>query len=215
MSKRATTALEILLQRGSVTTAELSDLGYDHPPRAIGDLKDAGLTVVAAMVNVEGRRMARYTLLDTQGGTEAIRRQLPKQFRDSLFAAYANRCAVCGGRFGTRELQVDHRLPFRIAGDPEILVSEDFMPLCGSDNRSKSMTCEKCVNWNVKDVNMCKHCYWAHPENYSHIAGEPERRLTLSLRGEDVATFDRLAEQAAQAGQSVGDWVADRLSDLQ
>lgn len=31
MSKRARTALDILLQRGSVTTKELQELGYDHP----------------------------------------------------------------------------------------------------------------------------------------------------------------------------------------
>lgn len=57
MSKRARTALDILLQRGSVTTKELQELGYDHPPRAMADLKDAGVPFISTMVNVDGVRM--------------------------------------------------------------------------------------------------------------------------------------------------------------
>lgn len=214
MSKRAELARDILLERGTVTTAELSQLGYDHPPRAIGDLKDAGITVLSKLINVDGRRMSQYTLVDVQGGTEAIRRQLPKKFREDLYELFDYRCAVCGGDYSARELQTDHRIPFRIAGDPEVLDGQDFMPLCGSDNRAKSWTCEHCPNWTLKDPNMCRTCYWASPDAYEHIAGVPERRLGLAMQGEDVPMFDRIRELAAEDGVEVGSWVEERLRHL-
>ena len=214
MSRRAETALDILLERGTVTTAELNELGYDHPPRAIGDLKDAGVTIVRTMVTVEGRRMAQYTLVDTTGGSERVRRQLPKRFREQVFSEHAYRCAVCGGQFTSRELQLDHRIPFRIAGDPDELAVEDFMPLCGSDNRGKSWTCEGCVNWTRKDPDMCITCYWANPRSYRHIAGVEERRVIMAIRGEDVAIADRIGELAASEGATSGEWIQSRLSYL-
>jgi 5-methylcytosine-specific restriction endonuclease McrA len=214
MSKRAVRARDILLERGTVTTADLNALGYDHPPRAIGDLKDAGITLVREMVTVDGRRMAQYRLLDTLGGDEAIRRQLPKKFREALYDAHDHQCAVCGGRFTARELQTDHRIPFRIAGDPDTLDTAAFMPICGSDNRAKSWTCEHCVNWTKRDPEMCRDCYWASPDDYRHIAGEPERRLVVALRGPDVRLFDHISAQAQDRGVSVGEWVVIRLREI-
>lgn len=214
LSKRAAQARDILLERGTVTTAELNRLGYDHPPRAIGDLKDAGVTVVTEMVQIEGRRMAQYTLIDTFGSNEKIRRQLPKKFRDGLYRQFDYRCAICGGEYSSRELQTDHRIPFRIAGDPEDLDTRYFMPLCGSDNRAKSWTCERCTNWKMKDPAMCEQCYWANPEEYSHIAGVEERRLAFVVRGDEVKTFDRLVEAARDAGKTPGEWVAINLSRI-
>jgi hypothetical protein len=214
MSKRAVQARDILLERGTVTTAELNALGYDHPPRAIGDLKDAGITLVREMITVDGRRMAQYRLLDTLGGDEAIRRQLPKKFREELYDAHDYRCAVCGGGFTARELQTDHRIPFRIAGDPEFLDTAAFMPICGSDNRAKSWTCEHCINWIKRDPGMCRDCYWASPDDYRHIAGEPERRLVVAIRGPDVRLFDHISAQAEDHGVSVGDWVVIRLREI-
>jgi 5-methylcytosine-specific restriction endonuclease McrA len=214
MSKRAEAALQILLERGMVTTAELNQLGYDHPPRAIGDLKDAGVTIAKTMVTVEGRRMAQYTLVDTVGGSESIRRQLPKKFREQVFSGHSYRCAVCGGRFTSRELQLDHRIPFRIAGDPQELAVEDFMPLCGSDNRGKSWTCENCTNWTAKDPNLCATCYWADPQSYRHIAGVEERRIIIAVRGKGITVVDGIGELAAREGITPGEWVQSRLGYL-
>ena len=214
MSKRAQTGLEIVLARGTVTTAELNQLGYDHPPRVIGDLKDAGVTVLRSLVTVEGRRMAQYTLVDTVGSSESTRRQLPKKFREQVFSEHDYRCAVCGGQFTSRELQLDHRIPFRIAGDPDDLMVDNFMPLCGSDNRGKSWTCESCANWNKRDQDMCTTCYWANPRSYRHIAGIEERRVVIAVRGEGVTIVDHIEELAAGESMTPGEWIQKRLGYL-
>jgi hypothetical protein len=214
MPKRAAAARDMLLKHGTVTTAELNDLGYDHPPRAIADLKDVGVTVTKRMIQVNGRRMAQYSLVDTIGSTERNRKNLPKKFREALYLQYDYRCAICGGHYTARELQVDHRIPFRISGDPDVPAPENFMPLCGSDNRAKSWTCEHCTNGLVKDPDMCSDCYWASPDEYTHIAGQEERRLIMAIQGREVAIFDRINEAAEADGLSPGDWVQQRLSRL-
>ena len=62
-NSRSSKALRVMLEKGSVTTADLTDLGYDHPPRAIGDVRDAGIPVVREMIRgANGKRMARYRL---------------------------------------------------------------------------------------------------------------------------------------------------------
>jgi len=214
MSKRAATARDIMLERGTVTTSELKDLGYDHPPRVIGDLRDAGVTVITKRISISGKRIGQYTLVDTIGSSERNRKQLPKKFREELYRRYSHHCAICGGEYSSRELQVDHRIPFRISGDPQNLVFEDFMPLCGSDNRAKSWTCEHCSNWQMKNPNMCSSCYWASPDQYLHIAGREERRLVLAIQGDDVSMFDRIREAAEATGLSPGKWVQRRLPYL-
>jgi hypothetical protein len=51
VSGRAEKARELLLAHGTVTTGDLAALGYDHPPRAIADLKDAGIARVKAVAD--------------------------------------------------------------------------------------------------------------------------------------------------------------------
>lgn len=43
-----------------------------------------------------------------------------------------------------RDLQIDHRVPYEVAGESNELKTEDFMLLCGSANRAKSWSCEHC-----------------------------------------------------------------------
>lgn len=124
MSKRAREALEIMIQEGSVTTVDLKNrFGFNHPPRAMGDLKDAGVPFTKTMVKVEGesRRVARYELLDDINVAKANkpRKVIPKKVKTELIAKYGKQCQICGGTFSSQALQVDHRIPFRINGDPE------------------------------------------------------------------------------------------------
>ena len=51
-NRRAAAAVQIMLEKGSVTTDDLSRLGYNHPPRAIGDVRDAGIPVVSEMKQI-------------------------------------------------------------------------------------------------------------------------------------------------------------------
>lgn len=59
-NKRAVAFLRILLERGSISTDDLNELGYNHPPRAAGDVRDAGIPIVTgkALSAKTGRQMA-------------------------------------------------------------------------------------------------------------------------------------------------------------
>lgn len=213
MSKRAAVVRDHILKHGAITTEELADdYGYGHPPRAARDLRDAGAGVITVMVaNSNGRRMASYTFTGHANKNEAGRVVIPKRFADDLKEAYDHRCTVCSGVFAGRELQADHRIPFAIAGDKPEMDAADFQPLCASDNRAKSWSCEHCPNWTIRDADTCATCFWAHPEEYDHVATKPERRLSLTFQGSEVATFDTLRDQALVDGTTVEDLAKDRF----
>ena len=108
-----------------------------------------------------------------------------------------------------RELQIDHRVPFEVDGEPE-LEPEHFMLLCGSANRAKSWSCEHCENWNnLKDKSICLSCYWAYPENYTHIAMRQVRRIDIIWQGEDVEIYERLKQQAARLDKEIPEFIKE------
>ncbi|MFC9250489.1 hypothetical protein [Amycolatopsis thailandensis] len=212
MSKRAAQARDHLLEHGSLTTEQLSVMGYEHPPRAIRDLRDAGATVVTGSArNSAGKRIASYTLVPQMSTGRTGRVSIPKKFRDSINKEYGYRCAICSGKFEGRELQCDHRVPFGVGGDSVTLDAADFMPLCASDNRSKSWSCEHCPNWTVRDPDVCSKCFWAFPGGYEHVETRPERRVSLTFQGDEVVVFDNLKDFADRQRMSVQDLIKDNL----
>jgi len=57
----------------------------------------------------------------------------------------------------------------------------EFMLLSSSANRAKSWSCEHCENWqSLKKKEICLSCYWAHPEDYAHVAMRQVRRVDLA-----------------------------------
>lgn len=197
MSKRAAVVRDHILKHGYITTGQLAELGYNHPPRAARDLKDAGAGVRTIMVTgPDGRRMASYAFDGKANEDGAGRVVIPKAFADGLKQAYGNKCAICAGVFAPRMLQADHRVPFAIAGDKPTMDQHDYMPLCAADNRAKSWSCEHCPNWEWRREDVCQGCFWAHPENYEHVETRPERRLTLTFQGGEVETYDSLDRAA-------------------
>ena len=212
VSKRAVAARDYLLANKTVTTEQLSQMGYDHPPRIIGDLKEAGVAIDKTTVKSStGKNIAQYFLVEQITEGRLKRTAIPKNFRGSLNAAYGYHCAICSGRFEGRELQADHRIPFLIAGEKPTFEQGDYMPLCASDNRSKSWSCEHCVNWDAKDVAMCESCFWAHPEKYSHIAGRQQRRINLAFQGDEVAVADALQLKAGHLGVPIAALIKEEL----
>ena len=112
------------------------------------------------------------------------------------------------GGNGRGQSQIDHRIPYEVAGDHAETSPEDFMLLSPAANRAKSWSCEHCPNGvQVKNPEVCRSCYWAYPENYSHVATEPVRRLDLMWRGDDVAEYDQLREEANASDASVPSFV--------
>ncbi|MBB55601.1 MAG: hypothetical protein CMM42_00090 [Rhodospirillaceae bacterium] len=153
--------------------------------------------------------MAVYTFgdpADIQDGRIGGRSALPKKFKNALLARYGSIDCITGAQLDERVLQIDHRIPYRIAGDHglEGHEVESYMLLDASSQRAKSWSCEHCPNLlGNKKFDVCGTCFWAFPEDYKHIATEEIRRTDIVWQGEEVAEFDHLNEIAKAKGLSV------------
>lgn len=218
-NKRAIIVLKAMLEHGSITTDDLNDLGYNHPPRAVGNVRDAGIPIVTgnAISSKTGRRMAVYTFSNTsmiQKGRVGGRSALPKKFKAVLMKRYGCVDCITGAELDERVLQIDHRIPYRISGDAglEDHDVEAYMLLDASSQRAKSWSCEKCANFtDAADPSICRHCFWAFPEDYDHIATVDIRRVDIVWKGEETATYDRLKTKAERQGQTIAQFIKSVL----
>ena len=215
--KRPKTVIEHILKHGQITTEELKNLyGYNHPPRAARDVKEHGIPIERVTVTgSDGRRIAAYRFGDP--AAVKVRRfdgrtGLSKQIKDALIAKYGCRCFIYLEEMPEASLQIDHRVPFEVSGESETMAPEEFMLLCGSANRAKSWSCEHCENWrSLKQREICLTCYWAYPENHTHVAMQQLRRVDLIWQGGDTAQYERLKADASDAGMEIPDFVKDIL----
>lgn len=89
------------------------------------------------------------------------------------------------------------------------------MLLSPSANRAKSWTCEHCPNWTAKDIEVCENCFWAHPENYTHIAGKNERKIVVTFTDNEIEDYERLISLVGEenAEQTIKDLVSNFISE--
>ncbi len=214
-AKRPRTVIDHILKHGHITTQELRDkYGYNHPPRAAKDVRDQGIPLETLRVKgADGRSIAAYRFADLskiRRGFIGGRRAFPKEFKERLLEQHGSRCRICSTEFEERYLQIDHRIPYEVAGDVSFDESDigSYMLLDGSCNRAKSWSCEHCQNWtNLKSPEVCTTCYWASPENYNHVAMQDVRRLDLTWSGKETQVYDRLQKDATFAKQPMPDYV--------
>ena len=214
-SKRPRTVIDHIVKHGFITTEVLkSKYGYNHPPRAARDVREQGIPLETfKVVGTDGRKIAAYRFGDLRGIRRALiggRRAFSKAFKSGLAGTQDSRCQICSQKFENRYLQVDHRIPYEVAG--EVALDErdatSYMLLCGSCNRAKSWSCEHCQNWSkIHDSEICKSCYWASPESYRHIAMQDVRRLDLTWSGDEVVEYDRVRATAQGVGEAMPDYV--------
>lgn len=216
-NKRARIVIDHILKHGKITTEELEkDYGYNHPPRAARDVREAGIPLKTIRVkSKDGKRnIAAYEF----GDFDSVRQDRiqgrinwPKQFKDKLIKRYGAKCVISGAELEPRALQIDHRIPYQIIGDDPKAVDldvEDFMLLSGTSNRAKSWSCEHCQNWKkFRKLDICKSCYWAFPESHSHVAMKEIRRLDLTWEGEEVKVYDKLKKQSDQVKEPLPEYV--------
>jgi hypothetical protein len=220
-AKRARTVIDHILKFGIITNEELSELyGYDHPPRAIRDVRENGIPLITHNVisPKTGRRMGAYTfddVLKIKAGRIGGRKAFSKQFKRELIAVYGSRDTITSETMNERYLQIDHRIPYEVAGDDiGPLDPRDFMLLDASSNRAKSWSCEHCDNFLTKhDPTICRTCFWAFPEAYSHIAETASRRVELIWTGNEVAAFERLRGSAAAQGIELAAYIKRCLDE--
>lgn len=129
---------------------------------------------------------------------------------EELKDKYGPRCSIYLETCEARDLQVDHRIPFEVIGDLAggKLAPDGFMLLCGSANRAKSWSCEHCANWlEQKSVDICRNCYWAYPDDYTHIAMRTARRIDIMWTGAEVDVYDRLKKKTEELQQDMPAYV--------
>lgn len=216
-AKRPRTVIEHILKHGQITTEELKNVyGYNHPPRAARDVKEHGIPIEKISVTgADGRKIAAYRFADpTKIKLRRFsgRTGLSKRIKDALIAKYGCRCFIYLEEMPAASLQIDHRVPYEVSGESETMTPDEFMLLCGSANRAKSRSCEHCENWlHLKKREICLSCYWAYPENYSHIAMQQLRRVDLLWQGEETAQYEKLKSGAAKAGMAIPEFVKEVL----
>lgn len=202
-NKRARFVLDSIVKTGVVTTEEINRAGYDHPPRAAQDVRDLGFRLRTIKVkHTNGRSIAAYMF--DEGELELGkkgRRLLPKKERDALIHAAGDKCQICGAG---HNLQVDHRIPYEVAGESQRGEEQPYQVLCGSCNRKKSWACEHCQNWlQIKSLDVCRSCYWAEPTAYGHVAMQQQRRVEILWVGDEVTDFERVSDEAERHQRSV------------
>ena len=202
-NKRAKIVVDHIVKNGAITTDELKEIGYKHPPRAARDVRELGINLKTTMVkDSSGKRIGAYSFdTETANVGKLGRKALPKKVRDKLIADGRSKCNLDGA---THHLQVDHRIPYEVAGETLADKEESFQVLCGSCNRQKSWECEHCRNWtHDKDVEVCRTCYWASSEYYTHVAMRQERRVDLVWTGDEVQDFETLSARAKRNDRTV------------
>ena len=222
-AKRPRTVIDHILKHGHITTDDLKDrYGYNHPPRAVRDVKENGIPIeMFRVTGKDGRKIAAYRFGDpaTVRLTKfSGRTALSNKLRQALIAKHGSRCAVYLEEFPERELQIDHRVPYEVGGEPDSqkLNLTDFMLLCSSANRAKSWSCEHCENWRqLKNPGICRECYWASPEGYTHVAMREERRLDILWSGAEVVGYDKLKAESLSVNYSLPKFVKDILTKRQ
>ena len=65
-AKRPRTVIDHIIKHGQITTEDLKDIyGYNHPPRAIRDVREHGIPVTTFRVTgSDGRKIAAYKFGD-------------------------------------------------------------------------------------------------------------------------------------------------------
>ena len=215
--KRPSTVIQHIIKHGYITTEELaSKYGYEHAPRAARDVRERGVNLVTYRVkSSDGRSIAAYkfgdpVFVDNKISKAGGRTALSQALKKALIDKYGAVCFVYLQPMEERLLQIDHRVPYEIGGEQTDNI-DCYMLLSPSANRAKSWTCEHCPNWTIKDIEFCSNCFWAHPENYSHIAGREERLIVITFSDNEIEDYNQLISLVGK--EKAEDKIKELISD--
>ena len=217
-AKRARTVIDHILKHGIITNEDLSEIyNYDHPPRAARDVRENGIPLIThRMISPKtGRTIGAYTFgnpSEVLRGRIGGRKAFSKQFKKQLVVKYGERDAFTREMLDERYLQIDHRVPYQVAGDSDTLDVKDYMLIDASSQRAKSWSCEHCENFTtLKAVATCQTCFWAFPESYDHVAMIEQRRVELVWQGQEVSHYDEIERRSKASALSIQDYIKSIL----
>jgi len=114
-AKRPRTVIQHILQHGFITSQELKDTyGYNHPPRAVRDVREHGIPLITYRIEgTDGRSIAAYKFGDPSEvkntlSKSAGRTVLSKALKQALIEKYGSKCFVYFEPMDESMLQVDH-----------------------------------------------------------------------------------------------------------
>lgn len=221
--KRPKTVIDHIIEFGFITTEELKETyGYNHPPRAVRDVREEGIPLITYKVTgSDGRKIGAYKF----GNPEDIerhklggRKTFSKAFKKKLIEKYGEKCAITSEYYEERYLQIDHRVPYEVASDNVGTENdpEKFMLITGTAQRQKSWSCEHCKNLlQEKSIKNCESCYWAYPEQYSHIEMQEIKFLQMVWKGKnEIEEYNKLKSLCGEKGLNLQDCIKDILKSL-
>lgn len=195
-AKRPRTVIQHILKHGFITSQELKDLyGYNHPPRAVRDVREYGIPLVTYRVmGSDGRKIAAYKFGDPEDIQNSLsktagRTVLSKALKKALIDKYGPHCFIYLEKMDESKLQVDHRIPYEIGGEHDESDIDYFMLLSPSANRAKSWTCEHCKNWEIKDPKFCMRCFGRIPKIMIMLQESQKKWYPLSFLGTKLMTI--------------------------
>lgn len=198
-AKRPRTVIKHILKYGHITSQELKDIyGYNHPPRAIRDVREYGIPLITYRIaGSDGRKIAAYKFGNCEDVQDSLsktsgRTVLSKALKQALIEKFGSRCFIYLEKMDEAQLQVDHRIPYEIGGEHEEIDIDYFMLLSPSANRAKSWACEHCKNWAIKDSEFCMRCFWAYPDDYDHVAGKNEKVVCIIFSDNEIEEYNKL-----------------------
>lgn len=178
--------LRILRNGGYFLSAEIKGRTDSHT-RRVSDIEDLGL--VLDKERYEGG--LKYIIRpDKFTQRRDPRRPWSKTEKRRLLDAAQHQCAFCDSPKGLN-LECDHRVPWRVAGETEVGdlgMSGAIQILCSHHNMLKQTACKGCANHRTDgDPEVCRSCYWHGGRDFTHVAEQPHRLLTIQARTpEDV-----------------------------
>lgn len=104
-AKRPATIIRHILLHGSITSEEIKSLyGYDHPPRAIRDVRELGIPIETSHVkNSDGRTIASYSFGNFEQYSASLskkegRTRLSKAIKSALIEKFGPKCFIGSSR---------------------------------------------------------------------------------------------------------------------
>lgn len=221
--KRPKTVIDHIIKHGFISTEELKvQYGYNHPPRAARDVREEGIPLETFKVtSSDGRTIGAYRFgkpEDVEHHKLGGRKTFSKTFKQELINKYGERCAITAEPYQERYLQIDHRVPYEVAGDDVETENNPskFMLITGTAQRQKSWSCEHCDNLlNKKSIKTCESCYWAYPEEYSHIEMQEIKLLQIMWKGKnEIEEYNKLKSLCKERGQNLQDCIKNIIQNI-